>query len=162
MNDQLPPGPTDQEINDRLEAIENGVLTMLTLEKWITSDGKYPERAKSPDLTDEVRNKATILISTINSFLAELNFQGPIKVSSGFRPVAVNASLANSAKRSLHCTGSAIDIEDPSGTLDNAIKSRPELLDKFGLWLEDPGYTPGWTHLDLGVRRERPIRIFIP
>lgn len=59
-------------------------------------------------------------------------------------------------------SGLAVDIADPDGHLDEAIKAKPELLDKYGLWLEDPGHTPGWTHLDLGVRSSRPIRIFLP
>lgn len=135
---------------------------MLSLNDWITSSGKYPERAKSEELTDEVKSNATKLIDVVNSFLSELQPEGPISVSSGFRPSSVNSGIKHAAKRSLHISGFAVDIADPDGTLDEAIKKCPELLDKYGLWLEDPGHTPGWSHLDMGTRSDRPIRIFIP
>lgn len=134
----------------------------ITLNDWITSSGKYKERAESPELTDEVKSKANVLVDTVNQFLAELNYEESISVSSGFRTSSVNAGIKGAAKKSLHMSGSAIDLADPSGKLDEAIKAKPELLDKYGLWLEDPGHTPGWVHLDLGVRKARPIRIFIP
>lgn len=134
---------------------------MISFNDYITSSGKYPERASSEDLTDQVKSNANLLLATINAFLTELEFEEIIKVSSGFRPASVNASVGG-VKRSLHMSGLAIDIEDPSGLLDQAIKKKPELLDKFGLWLEDPGFTPGWSHLDLGSRASRPIRIFLP
>lgn len=133
-----------------------------SLNDYVTSNGKYPERATSIDLTEEVKSNALELLSTVDQFLTELNFEGVLKISSGFRPAAVNAATAGSAKRSLHMSGRALDIEDPDGLLDQAIKARPELLDKYGLWLENPEFTPGWAHLDMGNRSARPIRIFLP
>lgn len=47
-------------------------------------------------------------------------------------------------------SGLALDIEDPDNELDKLIASKPELLDKYGLWLEHPDSTPKWTHLDKG------------
>lgn len=135
---------------------------MITLNDYVTSSGKYKEREDSEDLTDEVKSNANKLISVVNDFLAELGWEGPVYVSSGFRPAAVNASIKNAAKRSLHMSGLAIDISDPSGELDEKITKNPELLDKYGLWLEHPDATPGWSHLDLGTRSARAIRIFLP
>ena len=137
-------------------------MEYLSLNDWITSSGKYPDRAKSEDLTDEVKSNACKLIVQVNAFLSELSWEGSVKVSSGFRPTAVNSTIKHAAKRSLHITGLAIDIADPDGTLDETIKAKPELLEKFGLWLESPDHTPGWTHLDLGTRSARAIRIFLP
>lgn len=135
---------------------------MITLNDYITSSGQYKDRTSSSDLTDQVKSNANLLIATVNAFLTELEFKGPIKVSSGFRPASVNTLIKGASKGSLHMSGLAIDIVDVSGDLDEAIKKNPELLDKFGLWLEDPGHTPGWSHLDLGTRSDRPIRIFLP
>lgn len=135
---------------------------MLTLNDWVTSSGKYPDRAKSDELTDEVKKNAEALLAVINDFLEELTPGVQYKVSSGFRPSGVNSKLPNAAKRSLHMTGLAVDLEDPENELDDLIKSKPELLDKYGLWLEHPDATPKWTHLDKGTRSLRKIRIFHP
>lgn len=132
-------------------------------EDWITSSGKYPERAKSMELTDEVKNNAKVLLDLVNQFLIELGVNpDTLKISSGFRPSKINSSIPNASKKSLHMTGLAIDIEDTNNELDKLIQSRPELLDKYGLWLEHPNSTPGWTHLDKGTRSARQIRIFYP
>lgn len=161
MKSYLPEIPTDEEILEKLKKVEGGIMRF-TLNDYITSSGKYPERANSADLTEEVKSSANVLLSTVDQFLTELGYTETLKISSGFRPAAVNAATAGAAKRSLHQSGRAIDIEDPDGKLDEAIKARPELLDKYGLWLEDPSFTPGWAHLDMGTRSARPIRIFIP
>ena len=137
-------------------------MIYLTLEDWITSSGKYPERASSKELTDEVKANATKLVNTINSFLKELDWKDPISISSGFRPNSINSKIKNAAKKSLHLTGLALDIVDPSSKLKEAIKSKSELLATFGLWMEAPDSTPTWCHLDLGTRTDRPIRIFNP
>ena len=159
---QLPNGPTDKEINDKLEAVENKVIGF-TLEDWVTSSGKYPDRAKSMELTQEVKVNAGLLLELVNQLLAELGLDpSTLRISSGFRPSSVNSAIPNAAKKSLHMTGLAVDIEDPDNELDKLIASRPELLDKYGLWLEHSDSTPKWTHLDKGVRTQRKIRIFHP
>jgi uncharacterized protein YcbK (DUF882 family) len=136
---------------------------MIKLNDYITSSGKYPDRANSDELTDEVRANATGLLDLVNQFLEELKVDTEnLSVSSGFRPAAVNAAISNSAKKSLHMTGLAIDISDPDNSLDKLIQENPELLEKYGLWLEHPDSTPRWTHLDKGNRSSRKVRIFHP
>ncbi len=135
---------------------------MITLKDWVTASGKYPEREKSEDLTDEVKKNAEAFLAVLNDFLEELTPGVEYKVSSGFRPSSVNSKIPNAAKKSLHMTGLAIDLEDPDDELDKLIQSKPELLDKYGLWLEHPDSTPKWTHLDKGTRTQRKIRIFHP
>lgn len=135
---------------------------MITLNDWITSSNKYPERAKSEDLTDEVKNNAGSFLAILNDFLQELTPDVKYSVSSGFRPSSVNSKIPNAAKRSLHMTGFAIDLVDLDGELDKLIQSKPELLDKYGLWLEHPDATPKWCHIDKGTRSQRKIRIFQP
>ena len=134
---------------------------MLTLQDWVTSSGKYPERAKDPELTDEVKKEADMLLHLVNSLLVDLGITS-IKVSSGFRPSSVNSKVPNAAKKSLHMSGKAIDLEDPDNTLDSILASKTDLLDKYGLWLEHPDSTPHWTHLDKGTRTQRKVRIFHP
>jgi hypothetical protein len=134
---------------------------MLTLDDWITSSGSHPERASDSELTDEVMANAQRLLDAVNPFLDELGITPP-PVSSGFRPSTVNAALPNSAKRSLHMTGLAIDLRDKNNELDRIVVANSALLTKYGLWLESPASTPGWTHLDLGTRSDRPVRIFQP
>lgn len=157
MNDQLPPGPTDQEINDRLEAIEKGVLTMLTLNDYLSSSGKYLDRAAYA--SDEVKKNAEQLLASLNAFLNELNISN-VKISSGFRTLEANQS-AGGAKKSLHMEGKAIDLEDKDGKLDELFQNNLELLEKYGLYLEDPDYTKLWSHIQNNAPRSGR-RIFIP
>lgn len=135
---------------------------MITLKDWVTASGKYPDREKSEELTEEVKKTAEAFLAVLNDFLEELTPGVEHKVSSGFRPSTVNSKLPNAAKKSLHMTGLACDLEDPDNELDKLIQSKPELLDKYGLWLEHPDSTPKWTHLDKGTRTQRKIRIFHP
>lgn len=134
---------------------------LLTIQDLITSSGKYPERANSKELTQEVKHNMELLLAAVNPFLAELGITS-IKVSSGFRPAAVNAATPGSAKKSLHMVGKAVDLVDTGDALDKRIQSHPELLEKYGLWLESPASTPNWAHVDIGTRADRKIRIFQP
>lgn len=132
---------------------------MLTRNDIITASGKYPERLKHPELTAEVIKNIDTLVIKVNAFLKDLGITSA-EVSSGFRPSDVNAATVGAAKNSLHKKGQAVDLKDPNGKLDELIKSKPELLDKYELWLENPISTPTWTHLDTGTRTPRAIRIF--
>lgn len=111
------------------------------------------------EYTNEIRDNALLLLSKVNSLLTELGLTD-VKVSSGWRPVAVNQQLANSSKRSLHMIGLAVDLQDKDKSIYKLIIDRPELLKKYSLWLERAEDTPDWTHLDLGQRVDRPIRVF--
>lgn len=139
---------------------------LLTLENIITASGRYPERTKSSELTEEVKSNINNLATRVNALLSELGIKH-VSVSSGFRPSAVNASIANAAKKSLHTQGKAVDLlDDKDQSLAKLIASSPNLLKKHDLWLEDPAATKGqntnWVHLDNGVRKDRPSRTFKP
>lgn len=121
--------------------------------------GREEEFAK--ELTDEVRINALELLTRVNGFLAD-NGISLVKVSSGWRPLAVNKSLKNAAKRSLHMAGKAIDIKDRNRQLAKLFLRNSKLLTKHSLWMEDPASTPRWVHLDMGERSSRPIRVFKP
>ena len=114
------------------------------------------------DWTDEVKNNAIKLLDIINTFLTELGIEEAI-VSSGFRPPAINNKTTNAAKRSYHMIGLAIDLKDnEQQNLGKLVASRPDLLKKYNLWLEDLNHTKYWVHLDIGTRADRPSRVFLP
>lgn len=132
---------------------------MITLKDWVTSSGKYPERAK--ELTPDVVLSAEEFLILVNDLLEQLGIASA-SVSSGFRPASVNSKIPNAAKRSAHMSGKAIDLIDIDGSLKKLIASKPEIMRKLGLFLEDPASTPTWCHVDCVVRADRPSRIFKP
>lgn len=140
-------------------------MANITMHDYLTASGRYKERLNNKELTDEARKQATMLLHVVNCLLNELGV-GDVRVSSGWRPEAANKA-ANGAKKSLHMTGLAIDLEDDEDqSLASLIENSPELLEKYGLWLESPEATKGkntnWVHLDKGTRKARKIRIFMP
>ena len=129
----------------------------ISLNQYITADGAHPERLKSYELTSDVIRNAKELLTRVNALLITLSVNP--KVTSGFRPSDVNKILPNSAKRSAHMTGQAVDLADADGALDKACTVT--VLKAFDLYREDSTATPGWCHLQW-----RPTlsgkRIFMP
>lgn len=117
-------------------------------------------------LKSEYIGNAKNLLKAINGLFLELGIP-TIPLTSGWRPPTVNIKITNSAKQSLHMLCKAGDFLDTKNQ-DRAklIASRPDLLKKYGLWLENYQYTKGtntnWIHLDCGARTERPNRQFNP
>ena len=132
---------------------------MINLNDYLTSSGKYKDRANSEECTKEVKDNAVILLNKVNQLLKELGIDNVV-LSSGFRTSASNSATPNAAKKSLHMSGKAVDIADPKHEIAHKILARPDLLTKYVLWMEDIAATPGWCHLDNGVRPDRPLRIF--
>lgn len=116
-------------------------------------DLQFPE-----EYNDGFKCNAESLLKKVNAFFSEIGVSP--KVTSGYRPPSINRTILGAAKRSHHQTCNAIDVEDINGAL--GIKaSDPALLEKYGLYLEDPTYTKGWVHLqDIPPKSGR--RIFIP
>ena len=135
----------------------------ITRNDVITASGAYPERANSPELTEEVKDNIDELIEKVNALLADLGVKS-VKLSSGFRPSAVNAKIANAAKKSNHSIGKALDIMDDKNQ-SLAKKVTIELLEKHDLYMEDPAYTKGkstnWVHLQT-PKTKSGKRVFIP
>lgn len=131
---------------------------IITLEMYLKGrDKTYPT-----EYTKEIEENAKKLLKCLNEFLNELGITEVI-VTSGWRPPSLNKTISNASKKSHHQTGKACDIKDDSEqSLCKLILSKPELLRTHGLWMEDPAATKGWTHLDIGLRSERPIRVFKP
>lgn len=134
---------------------------MLTVNDILTSSNKYPDRAKSPEVTPEVLNNIEKLLSKLNPFLEELGLTS-VKVSSGFRTSAVNSATKGAAAKSNHMIGLACDLEDPHGDLDALVGMNDTLLKKYGLWQENPDSTPQWLHLDAHDRGNRSKNVFKP
>lgn len=131
----------------------------LTLDDWITSSGKYLDRANSPELTYDVRSAAMVLVDKINELGRRLKL-GKLAVSSGFRPSKVNANIKGAAKGSGHLIGLSVDFLDADGRLDAilSLDSTQDLLAELQLWQEHPSKTNTWAHIDYVKRvdKDRP------
>lgn len=153
----------------------------VTIEQYWMPDRR--DLAFPAECTAEVRANALELLQRVNVLLemAALDdvytgvdevTRGP--VASGWRPPAVNDRTANSAKgTSSHMTGEGIDLEDHPETRALAVwccKNR-DVLERLGLWMEDPRWTGGrprgpgegerdpWVHLQI---RAASRLIYIP
>jgi len=150
---------TPKESNPATKTEPKVVKEVVTFEMVSTSSGKYPDRVKSPDFTDDVKSNIKKLIPKVNALLSDLGIES-VSVSSGFRTQASNASLKNASKKSAHMTGEALDLSDPKQEIGKKIMANTSLLKKHGLFLEDLSATPTWCHLDIKARSERPVNIF--
>jgi hypothetical protein len=115
-------------------------------------DKKYP-------LNDTQRANAEELVEKVNRLLSR--FGEGRRVSSGWRPPQVNAATPGAAKRSLHMTCEAVDLEDEDGQLDDWCLDNLEVLQEIGLWLESPAATRRWCHLQIAPPRSGK-RVFFP
>jgi uncharacterized protein YcbK (DUF882 family) len=130
----------------------------LTLEAWCMGRDKlYPN-----EFTTEAQQNALNLIVAVNSLLEELKWTTPIVVSSGWRPASLNATVKGAAKKSGHVIGKAVDFADVGHKLYDLAVSKPDLLRKYGLFVEDKSATPSWVHFDNIDRADRPSRTFKP
>lgn len=138
-------------------------VEILTFDAVATSSGRYPERSKSPEFTDEIKSNIRKLLPPVNALLNELGIN-KVDVSSGFRTSASNQATANAAKRSNHMLGLAVDIvDDKNQSLGKKITL--ELLEKHDLYLEDLSATIGkntnWCHLQV-AKTKSGRRVFKP
>ena len=60
----------------------------------------------------------------------------------GFRPQDCPIGAANSR----HKQGQAVDRYDPDGKIDAWCMAHQDRLAAYGIWLESPESTPGWSH----------------
>lgn len=89
----------------------------------------------------------------------------PMIVTSGLRSDKQQAELIKAGKsnatKSKHLTGHAADIADPDKELAKWCLENVKVLEKAGLWLEHPDYTPNWVHFQSTPPRSGN-RFFIP
>ena len=93
-------------------------------------------------------------------------FNGPLYVSSGYRPASINAKVGG-ATHSLHQVCAAVDVRD-SGDVWQFVLNNLRLCADIGLWVEDKRWTcvnseslQGWVHLQIQAPKSQS-RIFVP
>jgi hypothetical protein len=121
-------------------------------EYYMGRDKKYP-------LNDELRANADEIVAKASELLSR--FGQLRRVSSGWRPPAINATTPGAARKSLHMSCEAVDLEDEDGSLDDWCLEHPEVLQEIGLWQEHPAATKGWCHLQIVPPRSGK-RVFFP
>lgn len=134
---------------------------MITLtDYWMGRDKQYPK-----DLTPEIEKNAEVTVAKANLLLSKFREATSDtelrKVTSGWRPSAVNATTPGAAPKSRHMTGEAVDLADSEGDLDQWCIDHPEVLEGIGLWQEHPSATKGWTHVQI-VPPKSGRRCFYP
>lgn len=92
----------------------------------------------------ELEPKLAALLESLN--LLRKEYGKPMRVTSGYRTPERNARVGG-AKGSLHMQALACDFADQDGSLARWCLNNLDALDRAGLYLEDPGYTPGWVHV---------------
>jgi hypothetical protein len=117
------------------------------------------DRLHRGELTRELRANARETLRRVNRLLRRAGLVR--KVSSGWRPAAVNATVPGAAKGSKHLSCQAIDLEDRDGGLDAWCINHLDALEELQLWLEHPDATPGWCHLQILPPRSGR-RVFYP
>jgi len=132
---------------------------MITLDAyWKGRNIEYAD-----ELTPETIDNASATVATANQLLLHAGFDWMVEVNSGWRPQAVNDRTANAAVGSKHLTAQAIDIADKDNELDDWCMNNLSVLVALGLWLEHPGWTPGWCHLQIvPPRNVYAVRVFVP
>lgn len=122
----------------------------------ITIEELLMKRAKFEDLSEELQKNAMDLVEKLNKFRKA--YGQPMYVSSGYRPPEINKKIGGGSK-SAHMSLQACDFADADGKIFEFIKSDPTILEKCGLWMEDPQWAISWVHLQ---SRPASKRIFIP
>ena len=117
------------------------------------------------ELTEEILGNAEVTVARCNELLNRAGRAGADTVNSGWRPQSVNDATANSAKGSKHLTAEAVDLADPDGSLAQWCMDHVDVLVELELWMEHPGWTVGWVHLQTlppGNPPRARVRVFIP
>lgn len=130
-------------------------MRSLTVEDYY---GGYEEKYSS-ELSRDMRFNAQHTLDMANCLLSL--FGERRNISSGWRPKSVNARIPGAAVFSKHLTCQAIDLADRDLALAQWCVDHKDILQNLGLWMEDPRWTIGWTHLQT-VAPTSGNRIFIP
>jgi len=129
---------------------------MITIEEYLMGRAElYPDEWKP-----EYRDNAAGLLEAVNGLLAELG-DPKVRVSSGYRPPSVNRKIKGAALHSNHTTAHAVDIADPDRRFARLLIRNLPILERRGLYLENPGRTKGWVHLQ-NIAPKSGRRVFDP
>lgn len=128
-------------------SITTGSGDIISAQQILTSDGKFPARAKVA--TAAILAAAGDLAIRLAALLSTYGSRPPI--SSGYRTPEANKA-AGGAPKSSHLEGKAVDFADSKRKFaDWCMANLPE-LQKHGLYMENPKKTPTWVHL-----QSRPV-----
>lgn len=120
---------------------------------------KGRDRLYGRDLNKDIADNARITMERAEMLLER--FGEHREITSGWRPRGINDATANAAQHSKHITAEAIDLCDPTGSLDQWCMKNLPILEEIGLWTEHFSKTPGWTHLQI-VPPKSGNRVFYP
>lgn len=123
--------------------------------KYFTREEYTKGRDKEVPLSKEQEDNLDKLLKVMDQFREA--YGKSLRVSSGYRPSSINASVGG-AKKSSHIMCLAVDFVDTDGSIDKFCMDNLELLEKLGLYLESPDYTPRWCHLQLKPTRNRVFK----
>jgi hypothetical protein len=124
------------------------------------------------ELTPEIRTNAAYLLAGVNALLVLAAGDGVVPgidektgnyVASGWRPLAINDRTSHAAKSSTHILGLGVDLQDHrhERLLARWCLRKLQHLERLGLYMEDPRWTPDWVHL----QRRAPgsgKRVYVP
>jgi hypothetical protein len=116
------------------------------------------DRDKEYPLTPELEANLDRLLVAVNAL--EKLYGKKLRVSSGYRPGHYNKA-AGGAKASAHLTCEAVDFRDTDCQFRDWLLANTWVLERCGLYLEDPANTLGWIHLQVRPTRSGK-RVFIP
>ena len=119
---------------------------------------EYLNVSTPKDIPDEFEDSAMELCRRVNEL--RQSYGRPMIASSGYRDPAHNRKIGGSPT-SRHLRGTAVDILDPNGDLATFVMTNQDILEKLGLWVENPHYTEGWVHFQT-VPPKSGERAFIP
>ena len=125
--------------------------------KEVLNAGSHKWKESEVDIV--IKRNLEDLIRKVNA----LGYQPPMVASSCLRSIKDQQRINPKAMGSSHLYGCAIDIADPDGKLAQwllSIEGQRKLVE-CGLWMEDPKYTKGWTHLSSYMPKSGN-RYFIP
>jgi hypothetical protein len=129
-------------------------MTIKLEELTMGRDKLYPN-----EYTQEVKDNLLKLLEPMQKIRAAYN--KPMRITSGWRPAAVNANVTGSAKKSNHMKGLACDVQDRDGSLWKWCMENLQALKDLGIYLEDKRWTPTWVHFQI-VAPGSKNRIFKP
>jgi hypothetical protein len=116
----------------------------------ITREEILMGRDKAYPLSTQQHENLDVLLERLNRF--RQMFGKPMRVSSGYRPHAINAKVGG-AMNSAHLHCQAADFYDTDKAIRKFILEHPSVLEECDLYCEDFVYTPTWVHL-----QSRPTR----
>lgn len=137
---------------------------MITLAQYL---GPY---ANHPDATREVKTNAEGMLDKVSDVLQAAQADGVAlnvnprtgsyvagEGNGGLRPAASTVG----APQSKHKTGHAVDVYDPNRELASWVWANKDIVERAGLHIERPEWTPSWVHFQ-DVAPASGVFAFVP